>query len=168
MKWAQELKSLVWVEALLSQVAASLLLMWLLCEQQPNVWWLFFKILTSSGRSAPHLLLDLGFPVGAWKRTLPYTVFSVGLLEHHQLATKFYEKNRRNFPDLLLIYHIKMLLGKSTVPLITLREDWPFDLVFSEDNSQLVAPTSQLNVTSQVFIVHFPRGTGAFILLDVE
>lgn len=61
-----------------------------------------------------------------------------------------------------------MLLGKSTVPLVTLREDWPFDLVFSEDNSQLVAPTSQLNVTSQVFIVHFPRGTGAFILLDVE
>lgn len=36
------------------------------------------------------------------------------------------------------------------------------------DNSQLAAPTFQLSVTSQVFILHFPWGTGAFILLDVE
>lgn len=61
-----------------------------------------------------------------------------------------------------------MVLGKSTVPLITVRKNWPFDLVFTEDNRQLAAPTFQVNVASQAYITRFPQGTGAFILLDVE
>lgn len=63
---------------------------------------------------------------------------------------------------------IKMVLGRSTVVFITLRKNWTFDLVFTEDNSQLAAFTFQAHLTSQGFIIHFPGGTGAFILLDLE
>lgn len=63
---------------------------------------------------------------------------------------------------------IKIVLERSTVLSITLRENCSFDLVFTEDNSQLAASTFQANLTSQGFVIHFPRGTGAFILLDLE
>lgn len=63
---------------------------------------------------------------------------------------------------------IKMVLGRSTVLFITLRKNWTFGLVFTEDNSQLAASTFQANLTSRGFTIHFPGGIGASILLDLE
>lgn len=132
------------------------------------------KIVTSSGRSTPHPLLYLGFPVGPCRRrTLPYSIFCWFAGTSHasfQLATKFSQAHEKDkiFLVCCLIYGVKMVLGKSTVPLITVRKNWPFDLVFTGDNRQLAAPTFQVNVASQAYITRFPQGTGAFILLDVE